>query len=156
MIQLTAKAREIVDTIEYATLATVCPDGRPWNSPVACAVDQDCNIYWASWVDNQHSQNIRDNGQVFVVIYDSRAPEGTGEGVYLECVAEQLEAFDDIVAGLRVLDQRFAKTHHAPEQFMGSFPRRVFRASALRAWLNDEGDIDGNYVDVRVSAEAAN
>lgn len=38
-------AAKILRTIRYATLATVTPDGKPWNSPVAHVLDADLNIY---------------------------------------------------------------------------------------------------------------
>ncbi len=47
----------------------------PWNSPVYSAFDKDYNFYWASWKENQHSKNIKENEKVFVVIYDSTVPE---------------------------------------------------------------------------------
>jgi hypothetical protein len=72
------KARSILDRLYYATLSTVDPNGNPWNSPVYCAY----NVYWGSHVESQHSQNIRANGKVFIVVYDSTVQPGDGEGVY--------------------------------------------------------------------------
>jgi general stress protein 26 len=77
MIQPNAKARQILDTIVYATLATVSADGDPWNTPLAIYhFDSDYILYWASWQKNQHSQNIRANGKAFVVVYDSTPADG--------------------------------------------------------------------------------
>jgi general stress protein 26 len=76
-------AKEIIEKIQYITIATVSKDGEPWNTPVYSAYDEDYNFYWISWKENQHSKNIAENNQVFSVIYDSTVPEGTGEGVYI-------------------------------------------------------------------------
>ena len=42
------RAAEIIQSIQYATLATVTPDGLPWNSPVFALHDNEGAIYWVS------------------------------------------------------------------------------------------------------------
>lgn len=42
------RAKEILATIKYATVATTCEDGKPWNSPVAHYLDDDLNVFWYS------------------------------------------------------------------------------------------------------------
>lgn len=80
-------AKEVIEKIEYINLATVTPEGMPWNSPVYTAYDKDYNFYWASDQENIHSKNIINNQNVFAVIYDSTAPAGTGFGIYLKGTA---------------------------------------------------------------------
>ncbi len=87
---LLKRAKVIISEIEYATLATCSKKGLPWNSPVYCAYDEHYNFYWASWRENVHSRNIRENPGVFIIIYDSTVPLGTGEGVYLKGKAHEL------------------------------------------------------------------
>ncbi|MBI2028282.1 MAG: pyridoxamine 5'-phosphate oxidase family protein [Candidatus Levybacteria bacterium] len=82
--ELNKRAREIIAKILYITIATSTKDGIPWNSPVYSAFDESYNFYWISWLENQHSKNIKDNNQVFIVIYDSTVPEGMGKGVYIQ------------------------------------------------------------------------
>lgn len=55
-MDLNKRAKEIVEKIIYATIATASKDGQPWNSPVYCAYDEDYNFYWSSWTENQHSK----------------------------------------------------------------------------------------------------
>ncbi|MGH3425997.1 MAG: pyridoxamine 5'-phosphate oxidase family protein [Mycobacteriales bacterium] len=74
--------------VEYAALATSSPSGEPWNSPVYTAYDDELNLYWTSAASSMHSQNIRSSGRAFLVIYNSTAPEGTGEGLYCAAVPE--------------------------------------------------------------------
>ena len=64
------RAAEILQQIQYATLATVNTEGQPWNSPVAALHDGMLNVYWISDKEGQHSRNILSNGRVFIVIYD--------------------------------------------------------------------------------------
>ena len=73
------------------TLATVCPDGSPWNTPVAPTFNNDLIFRWGSNEESVHSQNVRNEKRVFVVVYDSTVPEGTGEGVYMKGEARELD-----------------------------------------------------------------
>ena len=79
---LIEEAAKILKDQLYINLATVTPSGKPWNSPVFTSYDKNLNYYWASWRKNQHSINIRKNPEVFVTVYDSTVPPGTGVGVY--------------------------------------------------------------------------
>ena len=84
-------AAKILKDIHYLTVATVCEDGSPWNSPVSATFDENLTFYWGSSPESIHSRNIRNSSEVFVVVYDSTAPEGTGEGVYMKGKAEELD-----------------------------------------------------------------
>ncbi len=120
-------AIEILKKIHYITIATVCDDGSPWNSPVSASFDAELNFFWGSSPDNTHSRNIRHNGKVFVVIFDSTVPEGTGEGLYLKGETTELDfEFGEVIK----------KYRFTPEQI----------------WINDEvKNDDGSYKhDVRV------
>jgi len=150
------KAREIVGKILYITIATVSKDGKPWNSPVYCAFDENYNFYWASWRENQHSKNIRENNQVFIVIYDSTVPEGTGEGVYIQAKAYELSDEKEIKHALSYLDGRVNKKKDPKTrvaEFQGDKPRRLYKALPEKVWVNGEGNINGNYIDKRIEVD---
>ncbi len=38
------RAKQVLENIIYATIATSTKDGQPWNSPVRCVYDKDLNI----------------------------------------------------------------------------------------------------------------
>lgn len=38
-------------------------------------------------------------------------------------------------------------------EFMGKYPRRVYKAVPEKVWMNDVGDVNGNYVDKRVEVK---
>lgn len=120
-------AREILEQIRYINIATVNEDGSPWNTAVSASHDAHLNFYWGSSPDSVHSRNIRRDGRVFVTIYDSTAPEGTGEGLYLRGRAEELG---------RLADSAVHEYRFTPEQ----------------VWINDEAkNDDGSYRhDIRV------
>ncbi len=144
------KARKIISEILYITIATT--DGKqPWNSPVYSAFDTNYNFYWASNQNSQHSKNIKNNTSIFIVIYDSTAPEGTGEGVYIQAKATMLTKEEEIFDALKILDERVGKDNERDAQkFLGSYPRRVYKAVPENFWINGDGSINGNYIDIRM------
>ncbi|MDE1856370.1 MAG: pyridoxamine 5'-phosphate oxidase family protein [Candidatus Micrarchaeota archaeon] len=144
------KAKETIRKILYITIAT-SSSSRPWNSPVYSAFDKNFNFYWASWKDNQHSKNIRKNANAFVVIYDSRAAEGTGFGVYMSGRAYQLEREDneDIGIGAKLLAVRKGGKPRRIDEYLNSYPRRMYKFVPKRVWVNSDGKVNGNYVDTR-------
>ena len=145
------RAVEIIKTIQYATLATVTPEGQPWNSPVKHEYDKDLNIYWFSDKEGQHSKNIRANGQAFIVIYDSTVPEGKGEGVYIQASVTELSDPEEI----RMVRQiKKGKDLDAPDDFMGHAIRRVYKATPQKVWMNDAEIKDGKFIkDFRVELD---
>lgn len=148
------RVSEIINQIKYITIATSSKAGKPWNSPVFCGFDRDLNFYWSSDKESQHSRNIRENSQVFLVIYDSTMPEGTGEGVYIEAQAVELEE-GAVIQTFRRTSQGQAlnlDNENNHENFIGSDIRRVYKASPEQIWMNDvENDESANYIrDIRI------
>jgi nitroimidazol reductase NimA-like FMN-containing flavoprotein (pyridoxamine 5'-phosphate oxidase superfamily) len=147
------RAAEIISRILYITIASVSGDGRPWNTPVYSAFDKDLNFYWASDKHSQHSQNIRAAGNVFLVVYDSTVPEGTGEGVYFQATAQELNKKDEVLAALQALDSRVGKAQRRDfANYSGDAVLRVYQATPQQVWMNDaDEDASGNYIrDARV------
>jgi general stress protein 26 len=154
MADAATDAARIIKAIEYITIATVDDSGRPWNTPVYSAFDPALNFYWASDSQSVHSANIVRNPNVFLVIYDSTVPAGTGEGVYMRAIALMLEDRDAIRSALEVLDQREGGAH-TPQQFLGEMPRRVFSARTTDVWINGDGEKNGHFIDIRIEVPLA-
>lgn len=151
------KAKEIISKILYINIATSTKDGIPWNSPVYSAYDESYNFYWASDQNGQHSKNIKENNQIFIVIYDSTVLEGTGEGVYIQAKAHALTDENEILEALEVLDKRVGKTKERnANEFLGKYPRRVYKAVLEKVWMNGDGDVNGNYIDIRMEVDLLN
>ena len=142
------RAKEIIEKILYITIATADKNGQPWNSPVYSAFDNNLNFYWFSDKNAQHSKNIRGNKQIFLVIYDSTVPEGTGEGVYIQAEAYELDDKDQVMGALRVLDGRAGKTKvRKYGKFSGDAPLRLYKAIPNKVWVNtDKEDKNGKYI----------
>jgi len=131
------RARDIVQRFIYVTIASVSAEGDPWNSPVYSAYDDQANFYWSSSPLAQHSRNIEKNGKAFFVIYDSTAPEGTGEGVYIHTIAAALADPAEIKKAKRLLTQRVGKELGSEtDRLLDAGIQRIYRATPQRAWIN--------------------
>ena len=150
MTEAVVDAARIIRAIEYITIATADADGQPWNTAVYSAFDSDLRFYWASDRNAVHSTNIARNSNVFLVIYDSTVPAGTGEGVFVKAEAATLENTGEISHALELLDRRAGEGSNTPEQFLGDMPRRVFAAQASQVWINGDGEKDGHFIDIRI------
>lgn len=144
------RAKEIIFKIAYITIASVSEDNQPWNTPVFTAYDQNYNFYWGSYRNSQHSKNIRARKEVFLVMYDSTVSPGSGEGVYIKAVAEELEDPQEIVFALKLLRDRHIVPYWRIEQVQGGAPIRLYKATPEKFWMNGESSVDGNYIDTRV------
>lgn len=143
-------AKDILKSIKYASVATVTPERKAWNTPVAHDIDESYNIYWYSDKENQHSINIRNNPHVFIAIYDSTAPEGEGEGVYIEALVEELTDEQEINKALQINPEN---TERATE-FLGDNIRRCYKAIPQRMWVNDAEENNGRFIrDYRVAID---
>jgi uncharacterized protein YhbP (UPF0306 family) len=145
--------------IEYITIATVCSGdgGCPWNSPVYTAFDSDCNFFWVSDRQSQHSKNIHGNPNIFLAIYNSTIPEGTGagRGVYIQAQAGELSDPGQIDLAHRLLASRAGKAPRTSGNFLGDMPRRIYRATPEKMWVNDVVERNGSRIDVRVEIDLA-
>ena len=127
--ELVKRAKEIIEKIIYITIATVTPEGKPWNSPVYSAYDKNnYTFYWVSPRAAQHSKNITEKPDVFLVIYDSTVPEGTGEGVYVQARASVVTDLKEMVRAIYLLYTRKKKTLRDVSRFLDSRPRRIYKA----------------------------
>ncbi len=143
------RASEMIKQIRYATLATVTPEGLPWNSPVAHEYDNDLNIYWVSDKEGQHSKNVTAKKRVFIVIYDSTVPEGDGEGVYIQANVEQVSDPEEILKVRRI--KKGSHFEQSPDTFLGESIRYMYKAVPEKVWMNDAEVTDGVFIkDFRV------
>jgi hypothetical protein len=84
---LDAMARRVIDANHYLTLATTDPDGRPRLSPVYYTAARYRDFYWVSSPEARHSRNLARRPEAEIVIFDSTAPAGQGEAVYIAASA---------------------------------------------------------------------
>jgi hypothetical protein len=131
---LDAVVREIIDANLYMVLATADETGRPWASPVYFANAGYGEFFWVSSPNVTHSRNIAQRPEVGIVIFDSRVPIGTGQGVYMTAMAEAV-APGGVERGIDVYSRR-ALAHGgrawtpADLQTEGETAIRLYRATA--------------------------
>lgn len=150
------KAKNVISKILYITIATVGDEGQPWNSPVYSAFDEDYNFYWVSDQDAQHSQNITANKRVFLSIYDSSAPPSSGQGVYIMAQAQEVVIDEEREKAYNLLNSRAEGYPWSFEELNGKNRLRLYKAVPEKFWINGDGDVDGNYIDVRIEVNLLN
>ncbi|QBD81009.1 pyridoxamine 5'-phosphate oxidase family protein [Ktedonosporobacter rubrisoli] len=137
--------RAILSQLPYITLATATKDGLPWNVPVYAACDEAFNFFWVSAKYARHSQNIRANQRVAIVVYDSTVPSGTGKGVYIEARAYELADEQECSHALACLQKRGWEDPPSVDMVLGATLRGAYKAVPENMWINteDEHGLDG-------------
>jgi uncharacterized protein YhbP (UPF0306 family) len=102
---LGAIARAIIDSNRYMTIATADRTGVPWASPVWYAPSEYREFFWVSSPEATHSRNLAARPQLSIVIFDSQAPIGTGQGVYMSAVGTELKG-DEVDRGIEIFSRR--------------------------------------------------
>ena len=125
-------ARSIIDTNMYMVLGTADETGRPWVSPVYYASAGHKEFFWVSSPEATHSRNAAMRPEVSIVVFDSQVPIGTGQGVYMAAITQEMTG-----AGLdRGIDifSRMSQAHGGrpwtQEDVLPPAPYRLYRAIA--------------------------
>ncbi len=144
-------AARLLRAVPYATLATADSAGAPWNSPVYAAFAPDGSLFWSSHPQAQHSRNIAARGKAFIVVYDARAREGQGaglyKGLYIDAQVSALSDESEISSALQLLGARRGRPFLYPAKFQGDGPQRIYKATPLFLWTNDaDRDNDGDFI----------
>jgi Pyridoxamine 5'-phosphate oxidase len=137
---LDAVAAEILDTCVYMTLGTADAAGRPWVTPVFYATDRYRDFYWISSPEATHSRNLAERPELSIVVFDSQAPVGTGQAVYMAATAAELGA-DDLVRALELYPGerglRAGARAVTADQVLTPAPYRLYRATVTQHWVLD-------------------
>ncbi len=86
------QVRRVIDANVYMVLGTADASGRPWTAPVFFAAEGYRDLYWISSPDVTHSRNLAVRPEASIVVFDSRAPVGTGgdHAVYMTATAAEV------------------------------------------------------------------
>ena len=130
-------ARNIIEASRYLVLATADVTGRPWSSPLYYAHIDFTDFFWVSSPDVTHSRNIAVRPEVGIVVFDSQAAIGAGQGVYMTGVATLLEG-GETARGIAAFSRR-SVAHGGPE-WTGDDVRpgaglRLYQATAGSHWI---------------------
>lgn len=136
---LAAVVREIINANMYMVLGTADESGEPWVSPVYYASAGFTEFYWVSSPEVRHSRNIAVRSRISIVIFNSQAVIGTGQGVYMSATAEQLTG-SDLDRGIELFS-RTSLGHGGHEwkreDVQAPALYRLYRATALEHWILD-------------------
>ena len=140
---LDAVARAILDANHYMTLGTADADGRPWVSPVFfAAADGYRELYWISSPGATHSRNLAARPQLSIVVFDSQAPVGTGQAVYMAATAAELSGAE-LERGLQVYPGeaglRAGARTKTPSDVLAPSLYRLYLATVSQHWVLDPG-----------------
>jgi hypothetical protein len=127
-----AVARKIIDAGRYMVLATADEGGRPWPSPVWFAMSGYTEFFWVSSPAATHSRNIALRPAVGIVIFDSQAPIGAGQGVYMTAEARAVTD-PEIDLRIGVFSRRSVAQNGStwtPDDVRGEAPIRLYLARA--------------------------
>ena len=129
--------RDIIEANQYLVLATADATGRPWSSPVYFAHIDFTEFFWVSSVHVTPSRNIAARPEVGIVVFDSQAAIGTGQGVYMSAVAKLLGT-GEISSGIEAFSRR--SVAHGGREWTREDVRpgaglRLYRATADSHWI---------------------
>ncbi|MFG1959151.1 pyridoxamine 5'-phosphate oxidase family protein [Nonomuraea sp. NPDC049028] len=117
----------------YLVLATADRLGRPWATPVFFAARDEDRLFWVSAPDSRHSRNIAERPAVAITVFDSHAPIGGAEALYLEASAGPA---DDPAAALTTLNARLPPGKQLTgDDLAPSGPMLAYRADVQRHFV---------------------
>jgi hypothetical protein len=135
--QLGDIARAVIDVNLYMVLGTADEGGQPWVTPVFYSTGGYSDFYWVSNPDAMHSRNIAARPQISIAIFNSQAPVGTAQAVYMSGVAEEVRGGD--VAHCVDIFSRGAQARGAGEWTTDRVQRpaglRLYRATATEQFI---------------------
>lgn len=153
MLKGADKAKKIIKDNIYCVISSSSKDGKPWISPVFYGYDGNYNIYWISDKNSRHSKLIRNNPQVAIVIFNSQAPEGKGDGVYFEAMVKEINDREEAQKAFKIRDKRAKVVGFKVkkvEEVIGNGQWRVYKAVPYKVSKLSSGEyINGQYVDKR-------
>ncbi len=161
MKNLESMARKMIEDNIYMTIATATKNGKPWISPVFFAYDSKYNFYWGSSKNSLHSKLIRKNNRAAVVIFDSKVPEGTGDGVYMVGKASELPK-KEIHYAMKFLFNRTGKKSEyykkmKTEDYYGKSPVHLYKFVPSKFWvLENSVKVNGKLIDIRREVRVKN
>ena len=151
------EAKDIISNNIYMTVATASPEGEPWISPVFFAYDDTFNLYWVSDKNSRHSKLIRENDRIAIVVFDSSAPEGEGDGVYFEAQAVELEDMQEVKNAMTIFSNRATQDEFKIwkiEEVTENGEWRIYKAIPKKISKLKEGEyVNGQYVDRRIDID---
>lgn len=161
MVDPIKKARRIIESTFYMTIATASFEKKPWISPVYYALDDSYTFFWYSRKQTKHSQLITENNQVAIAIFNSNASEDEVGGVYLEGRAYEV-AEDELHHAIEIYFTRSLpndlvqrqKMVDTPQDFLEESVLRMYKFVPERVYVSGEATKwNGKWIDSRIEVQ---
>jgi len=132
----------------YLVLGTADGDGHPWVTPVFFAARDEYQLFWVSTPDSRHSRNLASRPTTAITVFDSHAPIGGAEALYLVATAG---AVDDPAEALDLLNTRLPSGKRLAADDLA--PLRVYRADVSEHFVLVRGGDErfDNVTDMRLA-----
>jgi len=96
----------LLDSNKHMVISTADISGKPWVSPVFFVYDSEYNLYWISSKNTRHSQNIRENNRIAIVVFGTIPDSNKNDGVYFDAEAEELSDISKIEDAIKILNEK--------------------------------------------------
>jgi uncharacterized protein YhbP (UPF0306 family) len=146
-------ATTIIDSNMYMVLGTVDETGNPWVAPVYYASARYSEFYWVSSPEAMHSRNIARHPQISIVIFNSQARIGTGQGVYMSAFATQLSGVE-LDQGIEIFSRtslRHGASAWKREDVQENAMYRLYRSYVSEHWILDPAGHPDHRISVNMS-----
>jgi len=123
------RARRLIDENLHMTIATRDPAGAPWCRRVLYAPDEAYDLYWISAKSARHSQNIRSNPFVSIMIYEISQGH---DAAYIAGRAVELDERREVERAAEIIRRRQPpgpSVIEDPSALLGEGSQRIYRAS---------------------------
>lgn len=124
------RAKRLIDENLHMTIATRNSAGAPWCRRVFYAPDEAYDLYWISAKTARHSENIRSNPSLSIMIYEISQQN---DAAYIAGQAVELRELGEVERAAEILRRRQPPDRSViddPSALVGDGPRRIYRASA--------------------------
>jgi uncharacterized protein YhbP (UPF0306 family) len=132
--------RQYLPQVVHMSLATAGIDGKPWICEVHFAFDEELNLYWQSFQDRRHSQEIAQQPRVAGNVVAQHFLNQKVRGVYFEGVAEKLEGVDKAHPGYQAYAGRLGKGLELLDEWAKPEGSRLYRLTVENFYLFDAYD----------------
>lgn len=148
-------ARRVIDGNHYMTVATEDPNGETRLSPVYYTPARYSDLYWVSSPAAQHSSNLTGRPEVKIVIFDSTAPVGEGEAVYLTARARAVGDAELESACAEAFRTTAGARPFAPDELRGAAALRLYvaRITSCEVHVPGRHPVHGRGLDSRQAAD---
>lgn len=137
-----------------------------WIANLYFAVDKDCNFYWYSSKNSQHSQFIAENEKIAISIFNSQVINDNVDAVYVEAKAYEIKSKKELIQGCLCYAKKMWETKFilrkegiqkfvsAYQDFQGESVLRMYKAVPRKVWkLAPSKIVNGKFLDSRIEVK---